>query len=253
MTYRPLRHSRTIPGAFVRQEIHKGDTFVFGVDTYTVGRGIPKLSWIILEHEPKTHKLLLLSRQILIIDSFTDRSENSTWATSYARRFLNTDFMREAFTDTLMARICTTDVPNDEKNEFGVSGGTNTKDQIFLLSRSEYYRYRDVIPDNMTIPPYIMIGRFKNEYFLPESEQEKHSRQYRDLDEFHDDASDDSDTRWPQVSARSFFSTVGWWLRTPGVGEGEFMYVDRYSEVSSHGMNGVFAVHGYRPAMWLKF
>ncbi len=227
------------------------DSFSFGRDYYSEGNR--RIQWINLELDNENDKILLLSRQIIYIDVFNDRPDNYEWASSYVRKFFNTEFIRMCFKENESKGIMLTDVHNSSANRWGISGGADTKDYVFLLSLDEFKDYDGIIPGNLSIPLHLMNGTGKNDYFIPDSEQQKQRRLYFesiDYDSFKEAGV--AEDEYPVTSISSFYSNIGWWLRTPGTDRGEYMFVDRFGRVNEAGIHGFFGVQGYRPAMWVR-
>lgn len=79
----------------------------------------------------------LISDNNLDYKKYNDSDENVTWETCSLRKWLNEDFYKEAFNDTERNSILTTVISNPDNLQYNVSGGNNTKDNIFLLSIDE--------------------------------------------------------------------------------------------------------------------
>ena len=82
-------------------------------------------------------KVLLISRYALTGREYNDRNIAITWKDSTMRKWLNSTFLKDAFTAEEQKRILTTTVSADKNPKTGRSAGKDTKDQIFLLSAKE--------------------------------------------------------------------------------------------------------------------
>ena len=104
--------------------------------------GDEAIEWQILEISDG--KALLLSRYGLDAKPYNTASRNITWADSSLRKWLNNDFLEAAFTEEERGQIQTTKVNNSKAQGYtvdSVSGGNDTRDQIFLLSYAEANKY----------------------------------------------------------------------------------------------------------------
>ena len=226
------------------------DCFSFGRDYFSNSNR--RLQWLRLDSNEDS--ILLLSRQIIYIDSFHDREGDFDWSTSYVRKFFNSEFMHMCFRDNESRGIRITDLHNEKENLFCVSGGPDTRDYVFLLSFEQFQKYQEDIPGSLSIPLHLMNGTAKNDYFIPDTEQQKQRRLYYESIDYDsvEEVNNTKDEDVPVTSVSSFYSNLGWWLRTPGIDSREYMFVDRYNHVCEKGINGILGVQGYRPAMWVS-
>ena len=79
----------------------------------------------------------LLADQNLDYQPYNTEYTSVTWETSTLRRWLNEDFLNNAFSEEEQSVIQITDVVNEDNPEYGTEGGNNTKDKVFLLSIDE--------------------------------------------------------------------------------------------------------------------
>ena len=100
--------------------------------------GQEPIEWIVLEE--KDGKCLLLSKCGLDTIPYHNEDGTSTWEQCSLRRWMNSEFLQNSFTDEEQAAIQTTKVVNGSGQgaKYSVDGGPDTEDRIFLLS------YRDV-------------------------------------------------------------------------------------------------------------
>lgn len=169
----------------------------------------------------KGGKALIISEKLLEEEKYNEEGYNR-WQYSAIRTYLNGAFYSDAFDDSERAKICETNVVNDDNqwNET-VSGGADTRDKIFLLSLEEVVEY------------FGDSGEFANK---PENP---------DIDGFDDQYNEARTAYTSRGEAR------GWWLRSPG---------DRPSYAAIIGYDGFVDVngtyvkgsYGVRPALWLK-
>jgi hypothetical protein len=96
-------------------------------------------NWIVIKEEDG--KQLLLSEKILEDRAYHSAGGAVTWETSELRSYLNGEFYDKTFTDAEKARIVETTIENKSNSQYGVAGGNDTTDKVFLLSLSEAENY----------------------------------------------------------------------------------------------------------------
>ena len=94
--------------------------------------GSEPIEWIVLADDGQ--KQLLLSLYALDVKPYNKVSDKVTWSNSSLRSWLNGEFLNTAFTAAEQQMIPASAVSNSAKNFFGVDGGQDTKDQVFLLN-----------------------------------------------------------------------------------------------------------------------
>ncbi len=104
------------------------------------GKSYPKaekmpLEWEVLEYSADGTKALVISKYVICHRVF-DGSE-LIWETSSLRKWLNSDFYKNAFTEKEQAVIRLTDI----KHEDAFLKGNDTSDRIFLLSVNDAEKY----------------------------------------------------------------------------------------------------------------
>ena len=70
---------------------------------------------------------------------FNDSYNDTSWSDSFLRRWLNSEFLNRAFTESEKEAIVETDVRNDANYYFGTDCGPDTRDRVFILSESETF------------------------------------------------------------------------------------------------------------------
>ena len=98
------------------------------------------LEWLVIDHNDVNHSILLLSKEIVDTMGFADcpifgSGYKSSWYDSYIRKWLNEDFINEAFSPEERSIISTTQISPEKR------GQKKTLDRLFLLSESEYLKY----------------------------------------------------------------------------------------------------------------
>lgn len=114
-----------------------GDSILFGAveqDNVTEN-GKEDIEWIILENDGET--LLVISKYALDCQPYNEVYIEVTWRTCDLRRWLNGVFLNDAFTDEEQQYIKETNISNPDNAKYGIDGGWNTWDKVFLLSIDE--------------------------------------------------------------------------------------------------------------------
>ncbi|MCL1842726.1 MAG: copper amine oxidase N-terminal domain-containing protein [Defluviitaleaceae bacterium] len=147
----------------------------------------------------------------------------STWEISDVRRYLNSDFYN-SFSASERARIRETPVINNDNPWYGISGGNNTTDRIFLLSVEEVVRFFGDSGGLQNMPAsaaYFINARISDVY---------------------------DSARLARSDAGEY---GGWLLRSPGFNENHVTYVSVSGDIIMDGV-GVRRPLGVRPALWLN-
>lgn len=198
--------------------VKTGDIIVFG--TYEQdnlsSNGAEPVGWLVLDVQGDS--ALLLSCYALDSRPYHNATAAVTWETSSLRKWLNSEFLFSAFTATERDLILTAEVDNGKaqgNKQWDTSGGSNTYDQIFLLSYAETEQY---LPDQ------------SSRVCSPTDYAVNMGADTRALD------SEITDAGW-------------WWLRSPGEKSNHAAFVNfdgtRYTNMVSNGYLSV------RPAMWI--
>lgn len=127
--------------------IQVGNVVTFGhyEQDYNADNGMEEIEWIILDVQDG--KSLLLSKYALDAIPYNRVQEETTWENSSIRKWLNNDFLYDAFTTREREAIIMSQVDNSAAqgcSEWDTVGGNDTKDKIFLLSCAEAYYYLNV-------------------------------------------------------------------------------------------------------------
>ena len=181
--------------------------------------GQEEIEWIVLDVQEG--KSLLISKYGLDAKPYNTSYASVTWETCTLRNWLNSDFLKAAFTAQEQSAMLATKVDNSKNQGYGVNkttGGKNTQDQIFLLS---YHEAFDLY--------------FKN-----------------------DDTRECAPTKYTEAQGAFISSTnkvngrgAGWWwLRSPGNYQNVAATVD---SGGARGNSGVSNASGcIRPAFWIN-
>lgn len=198
-----------------------GDFVTFG--TYEqdndLTNGPEPIEWIVLD--VKDGKAMLLSKYILDAKPFNEERNDHVWGTSTIRKWLNDEFINDAFTDDEQAAIIVTEVDNRTfENKNWYNGADDTLDSVFLLSYFEATDYNVTSTQSLNGP---------SEYAEPKVELYL-------------------DTHNGIRKADGDYFLMYWWLRTPG--SWDKACVCTPSRISDYGEYRTSSL-GIRPAMWV--
>lgn len=102
--------------------------------------GPEAICWRVLREE-KEGSLLLLSEYALDCQPFHDTFEGTTWENASLRRWLNEEFLNQAFQEKDRALLLPSAVSADKNPGYSTDPGNDTEDRIFLLSTVETMQY----------------------------------------------------------------------------------------------------------------
>ena len=130
-------------GQPVKADIEVGDVIRFGA-YWQDKNGTEKtpIEWVVLVREE--NRILVISRYGLDCQSYHRRNEKITWEKSSLRKWLNEQFLNDAFTDAEKKAIIMSRISNGQQTidpQFKTVGGNDTIDSIFLLSYKEAKSY----------------------------------------------------------------------------------------------------------------
>lgn len=121
----------------------QGDSITFGAyeQDNNTENGKENIEWIVIDKQDD--KLLLISKYCLYAGYYnketTPFDETMTWEECTRREWLNTEFLKDAFSEEDQARIIKSNV-KAAHGEF-TDGGKDTKDKLFFLSEGEVKKY----------------------------------------------------------------------------------------------------------------
>ncbi len=118
-----------------------GSTVQFGnyEQDNIIHNGKENVEWVVLEKTENA--LLVISKNALDCIPYNETNTEITWESSSLRTWLNNDFMHTAFSDAESKHIESTVVSAEKSPKFDTDSGTDTQDQVFLLSASEAEKY----------------------------------------------------------------------------------------------------------------
>lgn len=205
------------------------------MDVYTIGsyeqdadteNGAEVLEWLVLE--VKDNKALLISRYGLEAMPFNETEEAMTWEKCSLRTWLNSEFYETAFSEEEKEKIKKTTVLNNADANGGVDGGTDTEDQVFLLSVEEARKYfgEDGVEEN---------GR---NYNLNRATTPTEYAKTKPLTIISGD--------------KEYAGCSPYWLRTPGVAAHIAAIVDYNGDIYAFGHGVSEPKNMVRPAIWVE-
>lgn len=101
--------------------------------------------------EKKDNKVLLLSEKPVGKESYTHVKEGITWVNSPLRKWLNSDYLNQNFSEYEKSAIVETKLINSENSEYHTLGENDTMDKIFLLSVEEVNQYLPSEEERITL------------------------------------------------------------------------------------------------------
>lgn len=134
------------------QQAKAGDSVFFGLyeQDSNAEKGKEPIEWLVLDEVD--NKVLVISKYALDCKKYNDEYVECTWESSSLRKWLNSDFINEAFTDAEKGMLVTSDVPADPNSDYDTEPGNATQDQVFLLSQAEMERYLTTEEERMCRP-----------------------------------------------------------------------------------------------------
>ena len=114
-------------------EYEVGNTVTFG--SYN---GEP-IRWRVLDERGKLR--LLFAEEILTERAYNDVLTDTSWRDCTLRKWLNGEFMSEAFTPRERASVVSGMVRNPRSAKWFTSGGYDSMDKVFVLNEEEFAKY----------------------------------------------------------------------------------------------------------------
>jgi len=184
--------------------------------------------WRVLDVE--NGKALVISDDILEQRAYHPCYEGVIWENSKLRQYLNGDFYNN-FSQSEKDIVVETRLENPDNQWYGISGGNDTYDKIFVLSLEEVDRYFGNSGD------YLHNRRKKYEEGKWVADDSGWI-----LSNLHDDS---------RVAKHNGLASL-WWLRTPGYSDCTVAYVGTPGYIPTNGDRVCIGRGGVRPALWVK-
>lgn len=178
-----------------------GDVITFGSyeQDGDTENGKEPIEWLVVS--VNKNQALLLSRYVLAPGAYHEKMSGTTWEKSSLRKWLNTDFIKEAFSEKEQKVLTGISLKNKDNEEYGTAGGGNTKDYVFLLSSSEAMGLLGDQSFSIDEDPF---RGYATEAAIEEGLYVVTKKDIQDDPDRYSIADKD---------------TCGWWLRTPGAKE----------------------------------
>ena len=196
-----------------------GDIVYFGAyeQDNNTSNGKELIEWLVLAKEK--NRILVISDKALDFQTYNSSITSVTWETCTLRKWLNTDFVNDAFSDGEKAMIPTVTVSADKNPQYDTDPGDATKDKVFLLSIVEAEKYFTSDEARECVP---------TEYAISNGA-----------------CTSDSYTKGGKA-------TCWWWLRSPGYDQYDAAGVHVDGDVHEFGLCVSGGGDAVRPAMWIS-
>ncbi|MEL7570586.1 MAG: DUF6273 domain-containing protein [Eubacteriaceae bacterium] len=196
-------------------DLKKGEIIYYGnyEQDNNTANGKEAIQWLVLSVEK--NKALLISYMCIDCKKYNENNTSVTWETCTLRKWLNTDFLNNAFTIDEQKKIITTTLKNVNNPVYEGIGGKDTKDKIFFLGIYDF-KY-------ITSPNYILAE--STAYAISKGANVNYK----------------TNKSW-------------WWLRSPGKDNKKAagVYVGRQGSIEHFGYDIIDSEGTVRPVFWLK-
>ena len=135
----PERYIKSVESLMLAKAI-PGDTVFFGEyeQDYDTSNDKENIEWLVLDK--KDDAVLVISKHVLEDKPFGRKDD--TWETCSLRKWLNGDFITDAFSPEEQSKLQITNVSADKNPYYSmVDSGNATMDKVFLLSAPEAEKY----------------------------------------------------------------------------------------------------------------
>ena len=209
-----------------------GDVVTFGSyeqdNDYSNGK--EPIEWIVLSNDG--NKMLLLSKYALDCKPYNEGGGSVTWENCTLRNWLNNNFFETAFSDNEKLLIYKNLNKNKKNAKYGINGGNDTSDYVFLLSI-----------DDMLNVNYGFSSDLKEE----DSNRKCAPSNYAIAMETYKYSGDDE-----KYLTSDGLEACWWWLRSPGESVDRAALVFLTGEVLDYGDNVEYINYAVRPALYLN-
>ena len=194
------------------KSVNVGEYITFGhyEQDNNTGNGKEPIEWLVLE--VRGNQVLVISRYGVDAKQFNTDYADVTWETCSLRKWLNGEFLNDAFNSGEQTAIILTTVYNSSEQGYSLwktGGGNDTKDKVFLLSYAEAWRYFSSDNARSCQPTRYAAGR----------------------------------------GAHTIKSNCWWWLRSPGIFQNYAAVVLTNGPLNYFNVNYGYAC--VRPALWV--
>ncbi len=192
-------------------EIGKYITFGTYEQNNNTANGKEDIEWLVLDK--KDGKALVISKYALDCQQYNTSYTDVSWETCTLRKWLNSTFINEAFSEAEKTIVSTVTVSADKNPDYSTNPGSATQDKAFLLSITE-----------------------ANKYFSSDSARQCEATAY-------------AEAQGAYVSSSN--GNCWWWLRSPGFYQYGAASVYDDGDVSEGGGNVLNSRTAVRPALWI--
>jgi len=219
-----------------------GDYVTFGYyeQDNNLDNGKEAIEWKVLDK--KDGRALLVSKYGLDSQKYNETRSDVTWESCSVRRWLNSNFLNEAFSTSEQSAIPTVTLSNPDNPNFGTAGGNSTSDRVFLLGLKEmqkFFTLSDTWTDydgkewDVTGDTYF-IGGSKDAIASPTA--------YAKARGYFISFDHDAEGR----------ESCPWWLRSPGGNSDGAAFVLYWGNVRAAGNYVDYDGIAVRPALWVN-
>lgn len=187
-----------------------GDFIKFGNYFINEGKNKEPIEWRVLE--VSNDKALLITKDAIDSKPY-NKMRDITWEECLLRKWLNNEFINQAFSKEEQNEIILTNISNPNNANRSTNGGNNTQDKIFLLSVDEVKKY-----------------------FNDDKDRKCKATGYAKLQGVY---TEDLDNCF-------------WWLRSPGCVQFSAACVYINGGIRDSGQNVCYDHYAVRPALWIN-
>ena len=174
------------------------------------------LRWRVLKIE--NNRAFLITEKLIACRAYHQKYEYVTWAECDLRKWLEGDFLVEAFDGEERRRIAANPNENPDNVRYHTKGGCATVDIVFLLSLDEAETLFQSDCDREALAtPYAKTKYYQSEYYKKAEKM-----------------------------------LIDWWLRSPGQYSYGAAFVKMWGEVGDNGVNVSDDSGFVRPALWIN-
>ena len=215
--------------SYVFSNAKQGDIISFGSweqDDNNLN-GKEPIEWIVLSKT--SDKMLVISRYALANLPYDDyKTEGTTWKKCALRKWLNGSFFDNAFSNTEKNMIKKVKLKNSDNPKYGSTGGSSTKDKVFLLSLEDVTNADYGFCSDANAIDDKRLGEYTQYALIPRASVD-----------------------YEELKTRDGLFTCRWWLRNSGNSSFSAADIDTLKRVDYSGM-GVNVREGVRPAIYIK-
>ena len=181
--------------------------------------GKEAIEWIVLDVQDDW--ALLISKYCLDAQPYNQEFTDVTWETCSLRQWLNTTFLKAAFSQEELQHIALTTITTPDNTQYGTSGGNPTRDRVFVITTQEASSY---------FPNFASRRAAATQYAINQTP----------ISPDEDNLTEDGE------------ESCWWRLRNPGMGQNYAARVLSTGQVYEMGDIVHYVNGGIRPSIWLN-